>query len=309
MLKKIQIIEWLLESQEYSAASILEQCEFVCEHVDYAPVDSFSNQFCDLYGVRIGAPAKTLKLVETGSEDFGPTIEESIYKIASAIDCNIVTIKRVPRLKVTKNLSDLPEIRGLIHKIAVVCKDYYMKRTIDDLFIFAGANREWWKESNVPHESERMSHVFGWIEGIEAHAPDQLPKIIDGVTTQIRENDIIPDGDRKVLGQRVHQSTAISTARSESLPSIISYPKDIEELLESLIRGLPRAMHPLKDRRKGLQPLSSIMNTMFNHCFTLCCALGLKTFVLKNILQAMQVQVHELISCVQSTKLYWRSNL
>jgi hypothetical protein len=33
-------------------------------------------------------------------------------------------------------------------------------------------------------------------------------------------------------------------------------PSSIEELLQVLLRGLPRAMHPLSHRRKGAQPLS-----------------------------------------------------
>jgi hypothetical protein len=39
-------------------------------------------------------------------------------------------------------------------------------------------------------------------------------------------------------------------------PALLTKPKEISELLETLIKGLRRAMHPLTHRRKGAQPLA-----------------------------------------------------
>jgi len=39
-------------------------------------------------------------------------------------------------------------------------------------------------------------------------------------------------------------------------PTAPSKPRTVEELLEVVVKGLRRAMHPLTHRRKGVQPLS-----------------------------------------------------
>ena len=46
-----------------------------------------------------------------------------------------------------------------------------------------------------------------------------------------------------------------ASARTEVPPSPVK-PGKVEELLEVVVRGLRRAMHPLTHRRKGFQPLS-----------------------------------------------------
>lgn len=100
--------------------------------------------------------------------------------------------------------------QGLIHKIAVLCKDYYVNRTIDDLFIFSGADRTWWKEPVTPASGSRMSTVYGWIEGIQASAPNELERIIIGVATQLVENVHISEGDRKFLQRYLRPSATAS---------------------------------------------------------------------------------------------------
>lgn len=52
----------------------------------------------------------------------------------------------------------------------------------------------------------------------------------------------VPDSEPAIL----NQGAAVSPAK----------PTKVEELLEVIIRGLRRAMHPLTHRRKGIQPLS-----------------------------------------------------
>jgi len=138
---------------------------------------------------------------------------------------------------------------GLIHKIAVLGKDYYVNRTIDDLFVFAGALPNWWKEPNGNFGSERMNNVYGWIEGIKQKSPEQLEKIILGVATQMSENEDIPEGDRNFL-KRGASGPSSHKAKIKNV-SEATYSKNVEQLLETIILGLARAMFPFKYRRKG----------------------------------------------------------
>ena len=62
-------------------------------------------------------------------------------------------------------------------------------------------------------------------------------------------------GGRVLPNGEVPLTPAIS-APSTSLSVEGQKPSTIEELLQTLIRGLPRAMHPLANRRKGAQSLS-----------------------------------------------------
>lgn len=68
------------------------------------------------------------------------------------------------------------------------------------------------------------------------------------------------NGFRYYRGGRVLPTGAspeqISPAISKSATPEQVQPSTIEELLQVLLSGLPRAMHPLSHRRKGAQPLS-----------------------------------------------------
>lgn len=59
----------------------------------------------------------------------------------------------------------------------------------------------------------------------------------------------------RVLPQGVPVEDEPSTASATAIPSPTK-PGKVEELLEIVVRGLRRAMHPLTHRRKGVQPLS-----------------------------------------------------
>ena len=64
---------------------------------------------------------------------------------------------------------------GVVHKLAVLAKDYYSIRTIGDLFLVSGAE----PVSQVPsrsHGSQRMDAFYGWIEGMREHYPDHLDR-------------------------------------------------------------------------------------------------------------------------------------
>lgn len=138
---------------------------------------------------------------------------------------------------------------GLIRKIAVLAKDHLVIREIDDLFIFAGADATWWLEPDLKSQSERMHRVYGWVAGVRAHAPDQASEIIIGVAAQLAEKESIPEGDRTFLRQRGHIASAGPDVASGKGPA--EMPSTVERLLDTLIRGVPRAMTPLRHRRKG----------------------------------------------------------
>ena len=59
-------------------------------------------------------------------------------------------------------------------------------------------------------------------------------------------------GGRVIPNDAIHPepTTSITSTRGPTAP-----PSSIEELLQRLLRGLPRAMHPLAHRRKGARPL------------------------------------------------------
>ncbi|MBN2303479.1 MAG: abortive infection family protein [Anaerolineae bacterium] len=98
-------------------------------------------------------------------------------------------------------------IDGLVHKIAVLCKDYHVIRTIDELFICSDAIPSWWTEATTgsAYYSERMNNVYGWVEGIKQHAPDQLNRILESVATQLADDERISESDRNYLRERIAQ--------------------------------------------------------------------------------------------------------
>ncbi len=90
---------------------------------------------------------------------------------------------------------------GTIHRLAVICKDYYVNRTIDDLFIFAGAERQWWLKPTQSKGSERIDKFYGWIEGVKAQNPNILNTILDKVAIAICHNEQVPETDRSALNE------------------------------------------------------------------------------------------------------------
>lgn len=140
---------------------------------------------------------------------------------------------------------------GLVRKVAVLCKDYYTNRTIDDLFIFAGADPSARQEPNQGHGSERMDRVYGWIDGLQASTADRASEILLGVASQIADNEEVPADDRSFLRRR---GAGQAVFGKPSAPTALK-PSTVEELLERIVKGLPRAIHPLRHRRKGATSL------------------------------------------------------
>jgi len=88
---------------------------------------------------------------------------------------------------------------GLKQKIAVLCKDYYTIRTIDDLFMFSGCEEEWRLDLPKEHESMRMNRAFQWFVGIENYAPDKEIDILKNLCTFLIENNEILKKDKEQL--------------------------------------------------------------------------------------------------------------
>lgn len=153
----------------------------------------------------------------------------------------------------TNTTSNLLTNKGLIHKIAVLGKDYYSIARINDLFLFAGADMSWWEEPTNADtiSSTRMHRVYGWINGLELHAKSEANKILMGVAQQLIENEQIPEADRHFMKTFFSKFGSPLNTLTNPQPDIALVPDDIHKLLEILIKGLPRAMFPLKFRRKG----------------------------------------------------------
>jgi hypothetical protein len=90
---------------------------------------------------------------------------------------------------------------GTIHRLAVICKDYYVNRTIDDLFVFAGADRQWWIKPAQSSGSERIDNFYGWVEGIRARNANMLDSILDKITAAICHNEQVPEQDRSAINE------------------------------------------------------------------------------------------------------------
>jgi hypothetical protein len=151
--------------------------------------------------------------------------------------------------------SDLINTTAFIHKIAVLAKDYFTLATTNDLFMFAGADRNWWSTPpNMPDDARlsRMDNVYIWIDGLKVQTPEQANKVLEGVAQQLIDDARIPQGDKNFLLGFVHPPTLQSSHVHQTVGEQIIIPGEVERLLEFLINGLPRAMFPLKFRREGL---------------------------------------------------------
>ena len=138
---------------------------------------------------------------------------------------------------------------GLIRKIAVICKDSYTINTIDDLFIFAGAQEAWRVDFQEQVGSMRMQHVNEWVEGLKQRTDDvRASEIIRNVVMQILDECNLDEPSRKFLERAIAGSKQWSDVEIKSTEIA---PNDIDILLEHVIGGLPRAIYPLKNRRKG----------------------------------------------------------
>ncbi|MHB1356891.1 MAG: hypothetical protein ACYCZF_13065 [Anaerolineae bacterium] len=96
--------------------------------------------------------------------------------------------------------------QGILHRLANLCKDYYVIREINDLFTYAGANDEWWIQQPIgKYSSQRVERFFGWIEGIQTNSPKQMTGIFDKVMKNIIANTKIPEAVRDTVREAYQQ--------------------------------------------------------------------------------------------------------
>jgi hypothetical protein len=91
--------------------------------------------------------------------------------------------------------------------MGLVAKANYTLASIDNLFKSAGAMEDWRVESLQYYSSERVTRIYGWIEGTELWAPDRVQRIVtDAVQAMLVELPISENRTALELGvDRVKQ--------------------------------------------------------------------------------------------------------
>ena len=74
----------------------------------------------------------------------------------------------------------------------------------------------------------RLGRFYGWVHGIQHHAPDKFESILSKVAAEIARNTDVPEKDRKAIEAELK---AIAEQRKQ--PDI-----DLEPLLSTLARAL-----------------------------------------------------------------------
>lgn len=149
----------------------------------------------------------------------------------------------------THSPNELVNNRGLILKLAVICKDYCVIREIDDFFLYADADKEWRTDRRPVTGSERMHRVEEWVEGLKANASSgEASEIIRKVVGFILNGKSLPDNDVDFLRSEIsdHDNYTAVTSSQNTV-----FPDSVEQLLACLIGGIQRAMYPFKNRRHG----------------------------------------------------------
>ncbi len=117
---------------------------------------------------------------------------------------------------------------GLIRRLAVICKDCYTIRTIDDLFIYAGADPRWRLEPLEHQGSQRMNHFYSWVDGVQHNAPEKFDAILLKVANEIALNKYVMDSEREAVKRAL-----------AGVPTVV-VPQGFE--LEALLATLARVL-------------------------------------------------------------------
>ena len=143
----------------------------------------------------------------------------------------------------------LADNKALILSSSVLCKDYFSLAEINRFFIYAGADESWKDELESVSTSQRMDRVNEWVSGIRRNAPEELANTIIGSVSKMILNEYDPDNTESGILREIidgdHMVNAVLFSRQQIVPH------GIEELLEIIIYGLPRAKLPLAKRRSG----------------------------------------------------------
>ena len=165
--------------------------------------------------------------------------------------------------------------RSLCSVVGDVIASTVSHATLDALFFSAGAPGEppvlshhgKWKEwlfrtgqdpntdslavlGNILEEFMDLPQKFGTPEYDEWRAKR------DSVLSVLDENDLRYFRFGRILPQGEAATKTTAAANPSPATTNPSKPTNIEELLEVIVKGLRRAMHPLTHRRKGVQPLA-----------------------------------------------------
>jgi DpnII restriction endonuclease len=142
--------------------------------------------------------------------------------------------------------------------------------SLDRLFISAGAPgdppdlahhskwKEWLFRAGQDPEVNTLAVLGGVLEEFMDLPPNDAERLSDwrakraSIETALEEN-----GFRYYrFGRVLPQGVAPEIAPAGKVPGSPAKPQSVEELLEVVVRGLRRAMHPLTHRRKGAQCLT-----------------------------------------------------
>ena len=138
--------------------------------------------------------------------------------------------------------------RVLIHNLGNLCKGCYIAE-IDKLFIYAGAKKDWRRDLPRDIGSERMHRLNEWVEGIKDNASKETSdSILRHFSEFLLTNEDDGSTETYIVRKILAGQDALGTEPSSTERLI---PTDIDKLLERVIKGLPRAMYPLRNRRRG----------------------------------------------------------
>ena len=146
--------------------------------------------------------------------------------------------------------------------------------TLDALFRSAGAPgeppalahhskwKEWLFRAGQDHTIDSLVVLGAVLEEFMDLAPKKGTPEFDGwkerrerVEAALEDNGLRYYRFGRVLPQGETIQPVSAVERTEAMP-VPAKPSKVEDLLEVVVRGLRRAMHPLTHRRKGFQPLS-----------------------------------------------------
>ncbi len=88
----------------------------------------------------------------------------------------------------------------LRYTMGLVCKESFTIKEIDGLFIYSGADEEWWTDPPQAQSSSRVNRVNGWFEGIRRHAPEREVAILREVCDKLLANAYVDQRHREAVG-------------------------------------------------------------------------------------------------------------
>lgn len=112
--------------------------------------------------------------------------------------------------------------------MGLVCKDIFTIREIDALFIFSGADEEWWIEPKRLGGSSRTNQVNGWFEGIRLRAPEQEAEIVRQVCEKLLASSQLETRHRQTVATILAKLNGTSTPAISGLDQYNLHLKVVE---------------------------------------------------------------------------------